>query len=192
MKALIFVFFCISVLPIMAQKATPSYCVEKNFNTFKEMISINSEGLIGNINDREWFDFPWYTSGLQENILFSEIYQNPLKYLPCYKKLIFDKNIDGKSKHIALLSMQKLEFKNYISVISSTVDAFNSNKINSNTLLTSFTQDYEWSYEVINNISSPELKKNINSILSNQKVPKLVKNSLKKFMKSDPKKYNVP
>ncbi|QRR00757.1 hypothetical protein [Dyadobacter sandarakinus] len=147
-----------------------------------EMISRQQIHLSPDDDDDTWYGFPFASSDIKEDSLFSTIFRQPDNYLACYSKILKDPKLDLRYKHIALLAMQNANAETYYQVLRKTFSSFKKNEVNSNTLLYAIIQDAEWSNVVVSNKDDGEMRRLLMEIHNYHRTPARLKKYIGKML----------
>jgi hypothetical protein len=168
---------CLPILLILTisgsaypQKKTRNTCDSYIKTILKEQISLEP----GDNEDKDFYSFPFYVSGLHMQGGFKRIYFSPLNYYSCYNAIINNDTLNHRYKHYAFLAMQNLRFPEYLTVLEQTYQAYEKGKINIATLDQAVYQ-YEWPRSVLNNRKNPKLRALLKRMLVNEQLPPQLK-----------------
>lgn len=107
--------------------------------------------------DDEWYGLPWHTLGVKEFKPFARIYNNPTLYAACAKEYMLDKTHSHRSKHFALLSMEKLPFAGCLEMLELCYSLYKTGLIHEETLSEALGHYFSDSRVFSKNKSNPDL-----------------------------------
>ncbi len=152
-------------------------------NCFFFKTTILKEHRFDETDDEGFYGFPFLTTlSFEGDDSLSIISKNAKNYLSCFKAYILDPVANMRSKHYAVMSMQKLDPAEYLELLEVTYKAYKNQLVHSETLKLAINQGFFWSNTVLLNVHKPKYKVFFDKILKEKCIKKSTRELIKKMI----------
>ncbi|MVM36837.1 hypothetical protein GO730_02705 [Spirosoma sp. HMF3257] len=159
-----------------------SPCTPKSNAVFMQMIDSQKGSFTTQDPDDEWYGLPWHTLGVKEFKPFARIYNNPTLYVACAMEYMRDTTYNHRSKHFALLSMEKLPFKDCLKTLALCYRLYKSGLIHEETLSEALLLGFSESNVFDKNKGNPALVSILKKMASDKTLPTYMHKTISRML----------